>query len=81
MVQLVESSGVPVHVGFQRRFDAGYRRARAAVASGELGFIHTVRAQTHDQAPPPAAYLSAQRRHPAGLQHPRLRHPPLRHRA
>jgi myo-inositol 2-dehydrogenase/D-chiro-inositol 1-dehydrogenase len=54
---LERTSGVPVHIGFQRRFDAGYRRAQEAVASGELGFIHTVRAATMDQAPPHAAYL------------------------
>ena len=46
-----------MHVGFQRRFDAGYRRAREAVRSGELGFVHTIRANTHDQSPPPAAYI------------------------
>ncbi len=57
VVKLVEDSGVSVHVGFQRRFDAGYRRAREAVQGGELGFLHTVRANTHDQAPPPAAYI------------------------
>ena len=51
------TSGVPVHIGFQRRFDTGYRRVRDAVASGELGFVHTVRAATMDQAPPHAAYL------------------------
>jgi myo-inositol 2-dehydrogenase / D-chiro-inositol 1-dehydrogenase len=57
IVKLVEESDVPVHVGFQRRFDAGYRRAREAVRNGELGFIHTIRANTHDQSPPPAAYI------------------------
>jgi myo-inositol 2-dehydrogenase/D-chiro-inositol 1-dehydrogenase len=57
VVELVEASEVPVHVGFQRRFDTGYRRAREAVASGELGFLHTLRASTHDQSPPPAAYI------------------------
>ena len=57
VVKLVEDSGVSVHVGFQRRFDAGYRRAREAVQGGELGFLHTVRANTHDQSPPPAAYI------------------------
>ena len=57
LLDLVESSGVRVHVGFQRRFDVGYRRARDAVRSGELGFLHTVLAHTHDQAPPPAAYI------------------------
>lgn len=55
--ELAESSSVPVQVGFQRRFDRGYRRARAALAGGELGFVHTVRANTHDQAPPDPAYI------------------------
>lgn len=54
----VERSGVPVQVGFQRRFDVGYRRAHEAVRSGELGFLHTVRANTHDQVPPAAEYLA-----------------------
>ncbi|GIF45844.1 myo-inositol 2-dehydrogenase/D-chiro-inositol 1-dehydrogenase [Asanoa ferruginea] len=58
MTALVEGSGVPVQIGFQRRFDAGYRRVREAVASGSLGFVHTIRANTHDQAPPPAAYIA-----------------------
>ncbi|MEV0720785.1 Gfo/Idh/MocA family oxidoreductase, partial [Asanoa sp. NPDC050611] len=57
LANLVEAGEVPVHVGFQRRFDAGYQRARAAVASDELGFVHTIRANTHDQAPPHAAYI------------------------
>jgi myo-inositol 2-dehydrogenase/D-chiro-inositol 1-dehydrogenase len=57
LVGLVERAAVPVHVGFQRRFDAGYRRARDAVRSGELGFVHTLRVNTHDQAPPAAAYI------------------------
>jgi myo-inositol 2-dehydrogenase/D-chiro-inositol 1-dehydrogenase len=57
LTQLEATSGVPVHIGFQRRFDTGYRRVRDAVSSGELGFVHTVRAATMDQAPPHAAYL------------------------
>jgi myo-inositol 2-dehydrogenase/D-chiro-inositol 1-dehydrogenase len=55
----VSGSGVPVYVGFQRRFDAGYRGARDAVASGALGWVHTVRACTLDPAPPTLAYLRA----------------------
>jgi len=46
-----------VQIGFQRRFDAGFAAARAAVASGELGWVHTLRAGTHDPAPPTADYL------------------------
>ncbi|HEX4251284.1 MAG TPA: Gfo/Idh/MocA family oxidoreductase [Pseudonocardia sp.] len=47
-----------VQIGYPRRFDAGYAAARAAVASGELGWLHTVRATTLDPAPPPAAYVA-----------------------
>jgi myo-inositol 2-dehydrogenase/D-chiro-inositol 1-dehydrogenase len=55
--RLVASTSVPVHVGFQRRFDEGYRRVARAVADGELAFVHTVRAGTHHQEPPHAAYV------------------------
>jgi myo-inositol 2-dehydrogenase/D-chiro-inositol 1-dehydrogenase len=54
----VAASGVPVHIGFQRRFDAGFAAARAAVHSGALGWLHTVRATTLDPEPPPAHYIA-----------------------
>jgi myo-inositol 2-dehydrogenase/D-chiro-inositol 1-dehydrogenase len=57
LAKLAESTDVPVHVGFQRRFDAGYQQARQAVADGELGFVHTVLATTYDQSPPHAGYI------------------------
>lgn len=57
LAKLVSGSTVPVHVGFQRRFDRGYQRAQQAVARGDLGFVHSVRAMTHDQSPPHAAYI------------------------
>jgi myo-inositol 2-dehydrogenase/D-chiro-inositol 1-dehydrogenase len=47
-----------VQIGYPRRFDAGYTAARAAVASGELGWLHTIRATTLDPAPPPPAYVA-----------------------
>ncbi|MEU0118619.1 Gfo/Idh/MocA family oxidoreductase [Streptomyces bobili] len=53
----VETAGTVLQMGFQRRFDAGYTGAREAVRSGRLGRLHTVRAVTSDQAPPPAAWL------------------------
>ncbi|AOR31311.1 dehydrogenase [Streptomyces fodineus] len=53
----VETAGTILQMGFQRRFDAGYAGAREAVRSGRLGRLHTVRAMTCDQSPPPAGWL------------------------
>ena len=50
---LVNGAGVPVQIGYPRRFDPGFAAARAAVESGELGWVHTVRSTTLDPAPPP----------------------------
>ncbi|MEV4256468.1 Gfo/Idh/MocA family oxidoreductase [Spirillospora sp. NPDC049652] len=57
ILRAARSARVPVQVGFQRRFDAGYRAARDAVASGRLGWLHTVRSCGFDPAPPPAEYV------------------------
>jgi myo-inositol 2-dehydrogenase/D-chiro-inositol 1-dehydrogenase len=53
----VETAGTVLQMGFQRRFDTGYAGAREAVRSGRLGRLHTVRALTSDQAPPPVEWL------------------------
>ncbi|WP_433146344.1 Gfo/Idh/MocA family protein [Actinomadura nitritigenes] len=53
----VAKTGVPVHIGFQRRFDAGYAAARQAVLDGRLGDLHRVHLVTADPAPPPAEYV------------------------
>lgn len=56
--QEVKGSGVAVQIGYPRRFDPGFQAARAAVASGELGWVHTIRSTTLDPAPPPASYVA-----------------------
>jgi myo-inositol 2-dehydrogenase / D-chiro-inositol 1-dehydrogenase len=50
--EALESANVPHHIGFQRRFDDGYNRARQLVQSGELGEIRRFHALTCDQFPP-----------------------------
>src|SRR5438270_2923748 len=55
----VGRAGTLVQVGFQRRFDAGYRAARDSVATGALGNLLVVRAATHDPTPPSEAYIAA----------------------
>ena len=57
--EAVGRAGIVVQVGFQRRFDAGYETARAAVAAGAVGKILVMRAATHDPVPPPAEYIAA----------------------
>ncbi|MFE9612446.1 Gfo/Idh/MocA family oxidoreductase [Streptomyces sp. NPDC006012] len=59
VLKSVAGSDVPVQIGYNRRFDAGFVAARAAVQAGELGKLHTVRSTTLDPAPPPAAYVAA----------------------
>jgi myo-inositol 2-dehydrogenase / D-chiro-inositol 1-dehydrogenase len=53
----VEQSGVPFQLGFQRRFDPGYREARRKVETGELGTLYAVRLAGHDPAPPHESYI------------------------
>ncbi|MER6418803.1 Gfo/Idh/MocA family oxidoreductase [Streptomyces sp. NPDC001137] len=59
VLKAVEGTDVPIQIGYNRRFDTGFVNARAAVRSGELGKLHTVRSTTLDPAPPPAAYIAA----------------------
>ena len=54
----VDRADLYVQVGFQRRFDDGYRAAHEAVASGLLGTLLVLRAATHDPAPPSSDYVA-----------------------
>jgi myo-inositol 2-dehydrogenase/D-chiro-inositol 1-dehydrogenase len=53
----VAAAGVPLHIGFNRRFDPGHRAVRDAVAGGAVGELHLVRLTSRDPAPPPISYL------------------------
>jgi myo-inositol 2-dehydrogenase / D-chiro-inositol 1-dehydrogenase len=58
VAEIIARSGVPVQVGYQRRFDPAFAAAKAAVDDGLLGWLHTVRSTTMDPAPPPFEYLA-----------------------
>jgi myo-inositol 2-dehydrogenase/D-chiro-inositol 1-dehydrogenase len=58
IAEIIAKSGVPVQVGYQRRFDPAFAAVRAAVDNGSLGWLHTVRSTTLDPTPPPFDYLA-----------------------
>jgi len=55
---VVSDTGVPVQIGFNRRFDAGYRAARDLVADGSLGTLTLVIGQHHDHEVPSQEYIA-----------------------
>jgi myo-inositol 2-dehydrogenase/D-chiro-inositol 1-dehydrogenase len=57
IARYVTDRGIPVQIGYPRRFDPAFSAARAAVDAGELGWVHTVRSTTLDPAPAPREYI------------------------
>jgi myo-inositol 2-dehydrogenase/D-chiro-inositol 1-dehydrogenase len=55
---LVASSGVPVALGFNRRFDRDFAAVRARVAAGEIGELEQLIIISRDPAAPPADYVA-----------------------
>jgi myo-inositol 2-dehydrogenase/D-chiro-inositol 1-dehydrogenase len=59
VVEHVRTAGIPLQMGFQRRFDPGFRAAHDLVADGSLGTLYVVRMAGHDPAPPHEEYIPA----------------------
>lgn len=56
-LEAVEKAGVKLQVGFNRRFDANFRRVRRAIEKGEIGQPHLLHIISRDPAPPPLEYI------------------------
>ncbi|EWS80314.1 inositol 2-dehydrogenase [Brachybacterium phenoliresistens] len=54
---VVAGAGVPVAIGFNRRFDAHFLAARDRVAAGEIGDLEQLTIVSRDPAAPPAEYV------------------------
>jgi len=52
MNEAVAANGVILQIGFMRRFDANFRRARDLVESGAIGQVVTVKSLTHGPSTP-----------------------------
>jgi myo-inositol 2-dehydrogenase/D-chiro-inositol 1-dehydrogenase len=54
----VQSSDVPVALGFNRRFDPSFASVRARVAAGEIGKLEQLSIISRDSFPPPRDYIA-----------------------
>jgi myo-inositol 2-dehydrogenase/D-chiro-inositol 1-dehydrogenase len=57
-IEAVERAGVRLQIGFNRRFDKGYRRAKADLVAGRVGTVESIRDTMRDPSPPPKAYVA-----------------------
>jgi myo-inositol 2-dehydrogenase/D-chiro-inositol 1-dehydrogenase len=55
----VESAGVKLQVGFNRRFDPNFRKIRTLVQEGEIGIPHILRITSRDPQPPSIEYIQS----------------------
>ena len=58
MAEAVKKGGVKLQVGFQRRFDHAYLKARKAVEEGSLGTLEMVSSRTRDPPGNPQGWLT-----------------------
>ncbi|MGB6607936.1 MAG: inositol 2-dehydrogenase, partial [Atribacterota bacterium] len=56
-ITAVKKAGVKLQVGFNRRFDPSFKKAKNLVASGKIGTPHLVRITSRDPEPPPISYV------------------------
>ena len=54
---VTKASGVPVQIGFNRRFDPSHAALRRAAADGDIGRLELAVITSRDPAPPPLDYL------------------------
>ena len=59
VVGILNGKGVPLQLGFMRRFDPGYAAAKQKINAGELGRVETFRALSRDTYPPGLKFLKA----------------------
>ena len=55
---LVEQMNVPLALGFNRRFDASFRRVHQGIQAGDVGQVEVVSITSRDPFPPPPSYVA-----------------------
>ncbi len=54
---VVEKAGVPLMIGFNRRFDPNFAAVQQRIRGGEIGEVEIVTIISRDPAPPPVSYI------------------------
>lgn len=62
-IKAAKEAGVPVQIGFNRRFDPNFMAAKAKISEGKIGQPRIIKVISYDPAPPPAEYI----RHSGGM--------------
>ncbi|MFL5761809.1 MAG: inositol 2-dehydrogenase [Thermomicrobiales bacterium] len=57
-LEAVEQSGVRLQIGFQRRFDKGFRRAKQLIDEGAIGKVEAIRDTMRDPSPVSRDYIA-----------------------
>ena len=57
VMALVDETGIPFQIGFQRRYDVAFAEAKRRIEAGALRQLEQFRAVGRDPAPPPLEYL------------------------
>ena len=58
LLKEIEAASGVVQIGHQRRFDLGYQEAKRRFETGDLGWLHSLRAVSGDAFPPAVEYLA-----------------------
>lgn len=53
----VETAGVKLQIGFNRRFDPSFKEIKDGISKGKIGKPHVLKITSRDPAPPPIEYL------------------------
>jgi len=56
-IAAVKNAGIKLQVGFNRRFDPSFKKAKDLVAKGTIGTPHLIRITSRDPEPPPISYV------------------------
>ena len=56
-LKVVEKSGVPLMIGFNRRFDPNFAALKSRLTAGAVGAVEIVHILSRDPSPPPVSYI------------------------